>query len=169
MTEAIRVERTDGSDDIAEPRSTDEARQAILETRGRISETLDDIEDALSAKKARFKERVNVLRPVTDRVRGSPWPAVGIAFAAGVVLSRLGGDDEEDEEDEEDRSGSRQRDELDGEALREWRRERRERLDRMRAQRQESDAADGDEDGGLRDAVVGLVARVIGDGFRRFG
>jgi ElaB/YqjD/DUF883 family membrane-anchored ribosome-binding protein len=167
MTEAIHVERTDGSGaDMTEPRSTGEARRAIVETRGRISETLDDIEDALSAKKERFKERVNVLRPVTDRVRGSPWPAVGIAFAAGVLLSRLGGDDEDEEED---RGGARQRSELDGEALRDWRQERRDRLNRMRAQRQESREPEEDEGGGLRDAVVGVVARVIGDGFRRYG
>lgn len=73
------------------PSSTDEARDAVERTRGRISETLDEIEGRLVSKKEQLKARADIARPVRDRVNERPFQAVGIALGAGLLLGLLTG------------------------------------------------------------------------------
>lgn len=69
----------------------DVARAEIEQTRSRMSETIDDIEDALLRKKEEIQDRLDVFAPVKE----NPLPSVGISFGAGLVLGLLtGGDDE---------------------------------------------------------------------------
>lgn len=73
----------------------DVARTEIEHTRSRMSETIDDIEDALLRKKEQIQDRLDVFAPVKE----NPLPSVGISFGAGLVLGLLtGGDDEPDYE-----------------------------------------------------------------------
>jgi ElaB/YqjD/DUF883 family membrane-anchored ribosome-binding protein len=77
----------------------DLARAQIEATRARMSETIDEIEGVLVRKKEEIQNRLDVLAPV----RENPWPSMGIALGAGLVLGLLtGGGDDEDEEMEED-------------------------------------------------------------------
>jgi ElaB/YqjD/DUF883 family membrane-anchored ribosome-binding protein len=71
-----------------EPRSSEEAEDAIARTRGRISHTLDLLERRLIARKESVKARANLLEPVGRRVRTSPWATVSVALAAGFILGR---------------------------------------------------------------------------------
>lgn len=81
--------------DYDDPRS---ARRDIEATRARMSDTLDEIEDVLVRKKEAIQNRLDVLAPV----RENPWPAMGGALAAGLLLGLLtGGGDDEDEDDDE--------------------------------------------------------------------
>jgi hypothetical protein len=57
--------------------TTDEVRRDIEMTRERMSTTLSQLE-----------RKVNVMQFVRDH----PWPALGLALGAGVVLGRSGGD-----------------------------------------------------------------------------
>lgn len=67
-----------------EPR---EARTEIEMTRARMSETIDEIEDALLRKKARIQDRLDILAPVRER----PVPSAAAALGAGLVLGLLTG------------------------------------------------------------------------------
>jgi len=106
----------------AEPASTDEARRAIEETRGRISATLDEIEGRIEEARENIREKVDVTRPVRNRLREHPLPGIGIAFGAGLVLGLLTGGG--------DKKGKRREmpSEEERKAYRRWREERRERL-----------------------------------------
>ena len=86
-----------------EPSTVEEARQAVEESRERMSDTLDAIEGRLVAKKQQISDRMDVMRPVKQRVRARPWPAIAVAFGVGIVLWKLRhrGDDGEPEEPEE--------------------------------------------------------------------
>jgi ElaB/YqjD/DUF883 family membrane-anchored ribosome-binding protein len=78
-----------------EPEDPEAARAQIEQTRERMSQTIDEIEDALLRKKARIQDRLDILSPIRD----NPLPAVGAVFAGGLILGLLtgGGDDEEPE------------------------------------------------------------------------
>lgn len=99
------------------PQSTEEARRAVEEARGRISSTIDAIEDRVEEAREGLKERLDVLRPVRDRIRRNGWKAVGVAFGAGLALGLLTGGEDRDLIDEDERR-----------ELRRWRAERRSRL-----------------------------------------
>lgn len=67
------------------------ARGAIENTRARMSETIDEIEDVLARKKERIQARLDVTAPI----RENALPSVGIAFGVGVLLGVVtGGDDD---------------------------------------------------------------------------
>jgi ElaB/YqjD/DUF883 family membrane-anchored ribosome-binding protein len=69
------------------------ARAEIEMTRARMSETIDDIEDALVRRKEEIQDKLDVMSPVRER----PLPSAGIAFGAGLLLGLLtGGDDDSD-------------------------------------------------------------------------
>ena len=70
----------------AEPRTVEEARRAVEQTRARMSDTLDAIEGRLIAKKDAISQRMDVMRPVKQRVRSRPWPALAVAFGVGMLL-----------------------------------------------------------------------------------
>lgn len=74
-----------------EPQDPSLARAQIEQTRARMSETIDEIEEVLVRKKERFQDRLDVMAPVRER----PMVAAGVVFGAGLLLGLVtGGDDE---------------------------------------------------------------------------
>jgi ElaB/YqjD/DUF883 family membrane-anchored ribosome-binding protein len=71
-----------------EPRTVEEARRAVEQSRGRMSDTLHALEYQLATKKDELEAKVDVLRPVKKRVRKRPLIALAVAFGVGVLLSR---------------------------------------------------------------------------------
>ena len=69
-----------------EPRTVEEARRAVEESRERMADTLDAIEYRLVSKKQEIEDRMDVMRPVKRQVRKRPWPALAVAFGVGVAL-----------------------------------------------------------------------------------
>ena len=81
----------------AQPRSVVDAREAIAQTRERISATLDAIELRIDETRQNIRRKADVLRPVRQRISAAPWTALGIAAGAGLALGLLtGGDSDED-------------------------------------------------------------------------
>ncbi|HEX6309112.1 MAG TPA: hypothetical protein VFZ69_13035 [Longimicrobiales bacterium] len=153
--------RTEVSAD--EPRTVDEAKQAVELSRQRISSTLDALEDRIVEKKHALQDRVDVLRPVRDQVTGRPLTAVAVALGVGALLGSLRRDheDEADPAPRSDRESPRSRlSERDRAELREWRRMRR---DRLRArERERSDHPDGSRLASLRHQLTGAITSAIG-------
>jgi hypothetical protein len=84
---------------IAEVDDPELARLQIERTRARMSETIEQIEDALVRKRERIEERMDVMAPVRRTARENPLPIVAGVFASGLILGWLtGGDDEEEPE-----------------------------------------------------------------------
>jgi len=71
------------------PQTVEEARRAVEASRDRMADTLEAIEDRLVSKKQQIENRMDVMRPVKDKVRARPWPALAVAFGVGVLLWRL--------------------------------------------------------------------------------
>ncbi|HEX7241150.1 MAG TPA: DUF3618 domain-containing protein [Longimicrobiaceae bacterium] len=69
-------------------------RAEIEQTRERMSETIDEIEEALARKKEQIQERLDVLAPIRQR----PLQSAGIAFGVGLLLGVVtgGGDSDDD-------------------------------------------------------------------------
>jgi ElaB/YqjD/DUF883 family membrane-anchored ribosome-binding protein len=112
-----------------EPQTVGEARDAIERSRARISSTLDQIEDRIVEKKHELREKVDIVRPVRERIRLRPLAAVAVAVGIGAILGSLGGGSADDEELGIRRSGrSRSLSDDERRELRAWRRERRQRL-----------------------------------------
>ena len=88
-----------------EPRTVEEARRAVEESRERMSDTLDAIEGRLVAKKQQLSDRMDVMRPVKQRVRSRPWPAIAIAFGVGVLLWKLRNHEGHGEREEDHEGG----------------------------------------------------------------
>lgn len=70
------------------PDSTEAAKRDIEETRERMSGTIAELEQRVSDRIDDAKRKVNVM----ERARQHPWPALTIAFAAGLALSATGAD-----------------------------------------------------------------------------
>jgi ElaB/YqjD/DUF883 family membrane-anchored ribosome-binding protein len=70
------------------PDSTAAVRHDVMVTRARMSNTIAAIEDRVSGTIDGAKQKVNVV----EMVRQHPWPAITIAFAAGLALSLSGAD-----------------------------------------------------------------------------
>ena len=68
-------------------------RAEIEMTRARMSDTIDEIEDALLRKKERIQSRMDVTAPV----RENPVPAAAAALGAGLLLGLLTGGPDDDE------------------------------------------------------------------------
>jgi ElaB/YqjD/DUF883 family membrane-anchored ribosome-binding protein len=77
---------SNGSTVVREPTDMDDARDQVERSRERISETLEAIEVRLVNKKEELRDKVDVLRPVRERVRMRPWIAVAAAVGVGAVL-----------------------------------------------------------------------------------
>jgi ElaB/YqjD/DUF883 family membrane-anchored ribosome-binding protein len=73
----------------AELDSVGEAQAAVDHSRERLSETLDVIEDRIVETKSALRDRIDVLRPVRERVREHPWLAVAAASGIGLVLGKV--------------------------------------------------------------------------------
>jgi ElaB/YqjD/DUF883 family membrane-anchored ribosome-binding protein len=115
-----------------QPRSTEEARRAVQESRDRISRDLDAIENRIEYRTDQLKRRADVLRPVRERVEDRPWPVVGAALGAGVVLGLLtGGRDGE----REHRRARHRVDDREYDEFRRWKEERQQEA-RRRGERQ---------------------------------
>lgn len=76
------------------PDDPEAARAEIQNTRARMSETINEIEEVLVRRKERIQDRLDVLSPIKE----NPLPSAGIAFGAGLLLGLLtgGADDRED-------------------------------------------------------------------------
>jgi len=100
MAERVAIQR-------AEPRTVEEARLAVEESRERMSNTLDAIEGRLVAKKQQLSDRMDVMRPVKQRVRSRPWQAVAVALGVGVLIWKLRHKHDEHEDEPEDEGALR--------------------------------------------------------------
>jgi ElaB/YqjD/DUF883 family membrane-anchored ribosome-binding protein len=87
------------------PENPEAARAEIERTRARMSETLDEIEDALVRKKEEIRERLDVVA----RIRDQPLKAAGIALGAGLFLGLVSGGRKKDPEAERRRLGAETR------------------------------------------------------------
>ena len=93
-----------------QPRSVDDAREAIVQTRERISATLDAIETRIDETKQQIRSRADVLRPVREQIGAAPWRALAIGAGAGLVLGLLtGGSDPDDQAEPPTRRARRHR------------------------------------------------------------
>ncbi len=77
-----------------EPRSVEAARDAIADTRDRLSATLDQIEHRIDDTKQEIQRRADVLRQARERIRAHPWGAVALGAGAGFVLGLVTGRDD---------------------------------------------------------------------------
>lgn len=109
-------------------------RAEIATTRARMSETIDEIEDALVRKKERIQDRLDVLSPVREH----PFRSVGIVFGAGLLMGLITGGGGEDEEEYE-YSGDWTADDR----ARKWENRARRLLEIARDQEEELEAATG--------------------------
>jgi ElaB/YqjD/DUF883 family membrane-anchored ribosome-binding protein len=148
-------------EDVAvEPRTVDEARDAVERSRQRISSTLDALEGRIVEKKHEIQNRVDVLRPVRDQVERRPFTAVAVAVGVGALLGSIGGRGTEDEERQGRRDGKGRLSEDDRTELREWRRMRRERL--QARSRHEHDDDGSSRFDALKNQLAGAVTSAIG-------
>jgi len=145
-----------------QPTTVAEARRAIEAARGRISETLDAIEDRIQEKRHDLRSRLDVLRPVRGQIRSHVWRSLGIAFGGGLLLGLLGGGG---------KKGMRQRagtlSPAERRALRRWRTERHERLARRTRMARGRDSGRGSMFAQLRSALGQAVLDGLADRARR--
>jgi ElaB/YqjD/DUF883 family membrane-anchored ribosome-binding protein len=87
---------TTGADD------PDAVRAEIAQTRARMSDTIDEIEEALARKRDQLHDRLDFLAPVRER----PLMAAGAAFAVGLLIGLITGGDDDEEEEREPRLSS---------------------------------------------------------------
>ncbi len=90
MTEAQHAKQVHGGNG-QRPLSPEEMRHEINQTRERLSSTLDRIGEQLEQKRDELRQKADFVRPLRDRVRESPLPTLGVAFAAGIVVGLLRG------------------------------------------------------------------------------
>ena len=64
------------------------ARHEVMATRQRMADTVAEIEDRVSSTVANAKRKVDVV----TLARENPWPALGLAVAAGMALAATGAD-----------------------------------------------------------------------------
>lgn len=186
MAQEIRIERVEGARAPGaepvpaepvptaaarrEPETTEEARRAIEHARGRISATLDAIEERIHEKRTELRDRMNVMRPAREAIRRRVWPSLGIAFGVGLLLSGIfRGEEGEHGEEEIGRAWKRARARRGLEVLspgerkelREWRAKRRERMNqRMNQLMKERKAAQQTQGIRVSDVLGPLVGAV---------
>lgn len=90
---------------IAQVDDPELARLQIEQTRARMSETIDQIEDALVRKRAQVEEKLDVMAPVRRRARENAWPLLGGVFLGGLILGYLTGDSDDEDERPSKRRG----------------------------------------------------------------
>ncbi|HEY0035537.1 MAG TPA: hypothetical protein VGB66_02555, partial [Longimicrobium sp.] len=82
---------------IADVSDPELARLQIEQTRARMSDTIEQIEEALVRKRAQVEEKLDVMAPVRRKARENAFPLLGGVFLAGLVLGYLTGESDEDE------------------------------------------------------------------------
>ena len=82
---------------IADVSDPELARLQIEQTRARMSDTIEQIEEALVRKRAAVEEKLDVMAPVRRKARENAFPLLGGVFLAGLVLGYLTGDSDDDE------------------------------------------------------------------------
>lgn len=118
MSEADRI----ASGPASAPRDVGEARRVVEARRGRVADTLQELEERLVEEKEAIQDKLDVARPAREYVRGKPLVAVGVAAGAGLLLGLLTARSKRRTGEEPD-FGDEDRD-----AIRRWRSERRKRL-----------------------------------------
>jgi hypothetical protein len=152
-----RIEGTAG-----EPRTVDEARDAVERSRQRISSTLDELEGRIVEKKHAIEERIDVLRPVRQQIAARPFTALAVAAGVGVLLGSVGGSDDGDDV-RRSRSGRTRGSTLSDEdrrELREWRKARRQRLSVAAQHHDDDDEGDSRFDA-LKHQLMGALTSAI--------
>jgi len=150
------------TEEQTKPRTVDEARSAVEQSRQRISNTLDALEDRIVEKKQALQDKADVLRPVREQVEQRPFTVLAVAIGVGALLGSLGGEgDRNSRKRSKDAEGSLSED--DRAELREWRAHRRERLDSLRRDHE----GDRHERGNsrltsMKDQLMGAVTTAIG-------
>lgn len=86
-----------------EPRDPEAARVRIEQTRARMSDTIDEIEDVLLQKKQDLQDRLDVRAHIRER----PWQAAGLVLGAGLIVGFLTGGRSDDDIDDAVISDSR--------------------------------------------------------------
>lgn len=82
---------------IADVSDPELARLQIEQTRARMSDTIEQIEEALVRKRAQVEEKLDVMAPVRRKARENAFPLLGGVFLAGLVLGYLTGESDDDE------------------------------------------------------------------------
>ncbi|MBW3655939.1 MAG: hypothetical protein KY444_07515, partial [Gemmatimonadetes bacterium] len=82
---------------IADVSDPELARLQIEQTRARMSDTIEQIEEALVRKRAAVEEKLDVMAPVRRKARENAFPLLGGVFLAGLVLGYLTGESDDDE------------------------------------------------------------------------
>jgi ElaB/YqjD/DUF883 family membrane-anchored ribosome-binding protein len=159
----IRIDET-----AAEPRTVDEARNAVERSRQRISSTLDQLEDRIVEKKHELQDKADVLRPLREQIAQRPFTALAVGVGVGALLGSLGGSDDEPEH-RHTRSGRIRGTSLsddDRRGLREWRSARKDRL-RAAAKRNRHHRDDSSDDSGssrfdgLKHQLIGALTSAV--------
>jgi ElaB/YqjD/DUF883 family membrane-anchored ribosome-binding protein len=132
------------------PRTVQDARRAVEQSRERIAATLDELEDRIVETKASIKRKADVARPAREAIQKAPLVAIGLAVAVGLFLGTRGGDDDEDEDGYGFEKDERR-------ALEEWRKRRR----KMLLEEAESDA-ESFEDEDAEPGPFGRLMRSVG-------
>ncbi|CAN5890737.1 hypothetical protein BH23GEM9_BH23GEM9_01710 [soil metagenome] len=158
----IRSEESAG-----DPRTVDEARDAVERSRQRISSTLDRLEDRIVEKKHELQDKVDFMRPVREQIAERPFTAIAVAAGFGALLGSIGGghDDEEHSHRRSGRMTGRMLSDDDRRELREWRKARRDRLRSVsrHAEHDDDNADDSDSSrfNGLKHQLMGAVTTAI--------
>ena len=70
-------------------------RREIERTRARLSRTLDELEDRITAERRELERKKETLwhratlRGVRQKLTSEPWRTVAIAFAAGYIIAAI--------------------------------------------------------------------------------
>lgn len=75
---------------VGEPATIEQARAHVEESRARLSETLDEIEDRLVEKRLELQEKLDVKKRVRERVDRKPLTMVAVAAGAGFLIGLIG-------------------------------------------------------------------------------
>lgn len=159
MAEQRVIKGTNGG-----PRTVQEARRAVEQSRQRVSATLDELEGRIVDTKQAIQQKMDFVKPVQGVIRNAPFIALGAAVAIGLFLGTRGGEQDDEDDDGFDRDERA--------ALEEWRQRRR----RMLLDEAEADEAFEEEEevapkpGFMRmlghelaGVVVGIVAAEVAE------
>lgn len=72
-----------------------EVRREIAQTRARMSDTLDALEDSIARERQELERKKNdlvdrvTLKPVRRKLSREPWRSIALAFAAGYIVAAI--------------------------------------------------------------------------------